>query len=160
MLSNNDLERIVDILEAMGKAELVLAKFYSTCAQMAEKDRESFLDIEKDEIKHSDNIKKIINIIKADPEYFEPGRTFSSTAISTLISGIEDNIQLIKNGELSGNRLLFTARSIEQSLIENKFFEIVKGYHEEFMKLLKEIVEETRSHKQKLDKMIQQNDQD
>jgi len=149
-----DLESILDVLKDMAECELTLAEFYRTCAQIWEEDKEFWLNLERQENIHAQNIDRMAEIISKKHERFESYRPFNPGAIKTMISGIENNIRRLKSGEISKNNVLFIARDIEQSLIEAKYDEIVKTNDIEYQNLVKEIVSQTVVHKGMIEKKI------
>jgi len=72
-------------------------------------------------MRHAKNIEKMMDLVSKRPENFEWGRPLKLVAIQTAISGIRSDIERLKKGELPLYKTLFSARDIEQSLIEGKY---------------------------------------
>jgi len=151
---SGDLKGILELLKFMIDNELVIGELYKTCGEKWKEDEAFWLNIYEEEKKHAQNISKIIEIISNRPERFEKGRPFNIFAIKTVISGVQDKIQKIKKGEILKNNALFIARDLEQAMIEDKYSEIVKTDDLEFKSLVQEIVNDTVSHKTRMNQKI------
>ena len=73
-----------------------------------------------------------------------------------MIDSTKQDVERMKNRELTREQLLIIARDIENSLIENKFYELVRSKNEEFLKLIKEIKQQTMVHKSQLEERLKQ----
>lgn len=154
-MKSRDSKSILELLGIMVKAELIIAKFYRTCAQLWEKDKEFWLGLEGDENLHAGNIRKMAKIVFEKFDLFESYRPFNPVAMKTMITGIENNIQRLKKEEISVGNVLFIARDIEHSLIECKYNELVKTNDIEYQTLVKKIVSQTLAHNNKIEEKIE-----
>jgi rubrerythrin len=150
--TSGDLKWILELLTAMAETELIIGKFYEACSGLSQETLAFWDGISKAEIKHSENIKKMIHVISTKPERFEKGRQFNVFAIKTFNDGIRNYINRLKDGEIDSNRAFFIARDIEHSLLENRYGEIVKTDDIEFKGLLADIISETEEHKTTLER--------
>jgi hypothetical protein len=144
------------VLNTMRKSELALADLYRTCGQIWPHDEYFWILLERGEVKHAQNMTKLMNIVLERPEAFEPGRSFKPAVIQTLISGIQQNVQKLKNKELTERKMLFISRDIEQSILECGYSEIVKSCDEEFQSLMNEIESDTLAHHELLNDKIKE----
>ena len=144
----------LETLTHMGNLELTLAELYQTYSQLWPEHKEFWMDMEKAEIKHSDNIDRMSKIISERPQNFELGRPFSSNSIISFISGIKSIIQRLKKKEIDKIKALFLARDLEQTYLESKYVEIIKTEDEESKPLMREIYADTVFHREYLNKMI------
>ncbi len=144
---NSDVESIVTVLKNMARLELAIGRFYSVCAECMDEDRDFWLDIVRQEESHAKTLYKMYTIIIARPERFEKGRPFNPTAITTFTSSIEAKIESLRKGCIPKKNIYIYARDIENSLLEDRFFEIVKTDDVEYQTLAKSIVSETSGHK-------------
>lgn len=145
--TSGDLKGILEVLAAMSETELTISRFYAACSDLSQSASAFWDGISKAEIKHSENIKKIIDVISTKPERFEKGRPFNIFAIKTFNDGVKNYISKLINGEIDVNKACFIARDIENSLLENRYGEIVKTDDIEFKTLIGEIISETEEHK-------------
>ena len=144
--TSGDLKWILEVLTAMAETEQIIGEFYKECGELSKEASEFWKGISNAEIRHSANIKTMIEIISTKPERFEKGRPFNIFAVKTFNDGVQNYINRLKNGEIEKDKAFFIARDIEQSLLENRYGEIVKTDDIEFKTLIGEIVSETEEH--------------
>lgn len=152
--TSGDLKGILDVLSRMEESERAIADFYRICGDTWTSEKEFWASIEGEENKHIQYIERMKEIISKKPEHFKKGRPFNVFAIQTVNKGIQNNIQKVRTGELTRNNALFAARDSEQSLMENRYNEIVKTEDIEYLTLAKEIMQDTGSHKNRIDDEI------
>jgi len=154
IISSDELKSIVTMVQLMAETEITIAEFYDTCARVWKEDADFWKAIAHEERKHADNLYRMKNIILQKPERFEKGRIFNPAAIKTTISYIQNNRQKIEQGAIEKNKALFIARDIEQSLMEQKYPDILKTDDIEYRSLIEEIHSQTVSHKNHFDNKI------
>jgi len=154
LMASGDLKGILNVLSFMAEAEEVLAELYHACGQVWDDGHAFWSDIEEEERKHVRNIETMKDIISRKPERFEKGRPFNVMAAQTVIKGVRSNIEKVRAGTLQRKNALFMARDIEQSIMENRYGEIVKTDDVEYLGLMKEIVTDTAAHKGRIDSEI------
>jgi hypothetical protein len=156
MMLEKDLKNILEALKLMKEHELVMAELYRTCSIVWLVDEVFWTDMEQAEMKHAQNIDRMVNIVLERSENFKLGHPFKLAAIQTSISGVKGNIERVKKREIHRNRIFFIARDIEQSILENKYFEILKTDDIEFQSFINEILLDTMAHQEGLDKKIEE----
>ncbi len=144
------------LLNTMQSSELALADLYRTCGKVWPDDEYFWILLERCEVKHAQNINRLMKIVLEKPEAFEPGRPFKPAVIQTFISGIQQNIQKLKNKELNERKMLFISRDIEQSILESGYSEIVKSTDVEFLSLMNEMESDTLAHRESLSEKIRE----
>jgi rubrerythrin len=152
----NDIKSIMELLSILAKTESAIADFYDACGQMWPEEREFWESLVRDERGHADVMQRMANIIYQKQDVFRVGRKINSIAVKTFNRSIEENRERCLNGNLPRERMLFIARDIERSLIEEKFHEIVTTDDLEYRSLSKTIVDETAIHKNLIDKKIKE----
>jgi hypothetical protein len=155
-MKSYELTTISEVLKNMGDLELAIGELYQTCGQLWSEHKEFWMDMEKAEFKHADNLDRMNQIISERPENFELGRSFSPIAIKTFLSGIKSIIQGLKEKKIDEIKILFLARDIEQSYLENKYVEITKTEDNEFKSLMREIHSDTVFHRDYLNNKIRE----
>jgi len=108
-------------MKMMAATERVVAAFYRICADMYKEDAEFWLAIVDGEEKHARNIERMARIVAAKSERFEIGRPFNVTAIRTVMTGVEQQMDRLKKGLITKDRLMIVARDIEASIMEKSF---------------------------------------
>jgi hypothetical protein len=152
--ASGDLKGMLDTLIHMEEMEKAVSELYMVCADTWPADRIFWAELSDEEREHRKNIATIHPIISNKPEHFEKGRPFNIFAIQTILTGLRNNIEKIRQHELSENNALSIARDIEQSFIEFRYSEIVKTADIEYSTLVRKIVKETAQHKIKIDQKI------
>jgi hypothetical protein len=147
---------LVSILKNLADFELAAAELYRTCSQVWEVDKVFWVDMEHAELRHSANIKRMTDIVSAKPGNFIPGHVFAPAAVQTSISGIKGNIQRLAKREIARRNMFFIARDLEQSMLEKNYAEIVKTNDAEYQSLVSEILSDTVSHREQLNKRIRE----
>ncbi len=151
---SGDLKGILDTLIHMEEMEKAVSELYMSCADTWPADRIFWAELSDEEREHRNNIVRMHQIISNKPEHFEKGRPFNIFAIQTMLTGLRNNIEKIRNHDLSENNALSIARDIEQSFIEFRYSEIVKTADIEYGTLVQKILKETAQHKIKIDQKI------
>jgi rubrerythrin len=77
-------------------------------------------------------------------------------ALQTFISGVERDIESVKQFTVPELKALHLARDIEQALIEARFTEVVQTDDKSFRALADEIVRDTAIHRRLVEKKITQ----
>ncbi|MCX7965151.1 MAG: hypothetical protein N2596_00800 [Syntrophorhabdaceae bacterium] len=155
---SGELSGIIEVLKKMAMFEMTIAELYTICANTWEEDADFWLDIWRDEIRHAQYIKNIIEIITKRPERFEKGRPFNVFSLETTIKDIREKIEKIKNKEIPREKIFFIASDYENAYLEDRYGEIVKSEDIEYRTLMQKIVNETGKHKEKILKKIQEID--
>jgi rubrerythrin len=152
--ASGDLRGILDTLVHMKEIERIVSEFYVLCANTWPVDLQFWTELSREELEHENNITTMYRIVSNKPEHFEKGRPFNIFAVQTMITGIRNNIEKLKKGEIREDNAILIARDIEQSFIEFRYGEIVKTADIEYNTLVQKIVKETTQHKIKIDQKI------
>ena len=153
---SGELSGIIGVLKKMAMFEVTLAELYSLCASTWKEDSEFWLDIWKDEIRHTQFINRIMEVISKAPERFEKGRPFNIFVIETTVSDIRNKIEKIKKGEIEKNNLLHISSDLEKGYLEDRYSEIVITEDVEYRTLMQRVVDDTRKHKEKIVQKIKE----
>lgn len=154
MLTPAALQNLTDVMKVMAETERLIAELYRACAEIWVEDRVFWLETVAAEEKHADNIETMAGLIADRPERFELGRPFNPMAIQTIKTGLESNLERLKKGEITREKMLHLARDIEASVIEKSYGEIVGTKDLEYKTLVKEIITETVSHRKIFEERI------
>ncbi len=147
---SGEFSGIMEMLKQMALFETKIAELYSTSALTWKEDSPFWLDIWRDELRHARHIEQMMDIIRKKPERFQTGRPFNVHALATVVRDIMKKTDMVRNGEITEERFLFIAQSYEEGYIEDKYGEIVKTDDVEYQTLMREIVSDTRRHKDKI----------
>jgi len=145
---------LLSIFEVMIENELAIAEFYDTCAKLSQKDSPFWSALAEVERRHADIIRRISEIVKARPERFETGRPFNTAALRTVISYSKSNIADMRAGRLKEPKPFFLAMDLENSILEARYFEIVKSKDLEYQQLSSTVMKETFDHRDTIKKKL------
>ena len=151
-----ELKRTLDTLGIMKELEMTVGQLYRTCGETWAEDKEFWSRMEQAELKHARNIDDMIKIMQERPESFELGHPFRRSTVHIFISSVRSNIERLEKQDIAKDKILFVARDIEESLLESKYGEIVRSSDIEFQTLMKQIVFDTKTHKDWLNEKIAQ----
>lgn len=153
-MNDREIKEILTTLELMAETENLIAELYKTYGETWKENEKFWFSISNDEKRHSEYIKKIAEIIEKRPENFQKYRPFNPTVVKTVQQGIINNIKRVKTKEISERYALGIAYDIEKSLIEMKYFEIVKTNDLEYKKLMESVIEDTKKHISKVESKL------
>ncbi len=148
------LDRTLETLELMARAEETIQRLYATCAVLWKGSEEFWRGLAGEERRHAKHIRSMSAILAANPGRFQPGRPFSASALKTFLSGIERNIDNVQQADIPESKALHLALDIEQALIEAKFTEIVQTEDAGFRSLADEIARDTAVHRRLVETRI------
>jgi len=148
------LDRTLETLELMAKAEETVQRLYATCAVLWKGSEEFWRGLAGEERRHAKHIRSMSAILSANPGRFQSGRPFSAAALNTFISGVERNIESLKQAGVPELKALRLALDIEQAVIEAKFTEIVQTEDAGFRYLADVIVRDTAAHRSLVENKI------
>ena len=145
-----NLESFQQILRLLMEAEQTLAALYRLFAQRSAADAFFWEAIAEQEQGHAAKIESMLGIVEQKPEKFSVGRMFTLPAVMTFIAGVRDNMDRVRKGELTPERFVPLALSIETSLLESRFYEMFISTDLEYNALRREIIAETQIHQRAL----------
>ena len=149
-MTPSGMQSVVDTLLLVEQAEKRVGEFYRACAEAWPQDVEFWLGLAEEEDRHAGCIPRMLEILSARPQLFQPGRPFNAAVLKTFISGVEGNIAELRRGSGQEARALYIAQDIEGALIEQKFAEIVRTDDADFRASVNAIVADTLAHKGRL----------
>lgn len=151
------LANTLEALELMAQAEETVQRLYATCAVLWKVEEDFWRGLSGEERRHAKHIRSMMAILAANPDRFQPGRRFSTVALKTFISGIEHQIEHVKQAGVPQMKALRLALDIEQAVIEARFTEIVQTEDKGYRALAGEIVQDTVAHRLLVERKIAEN---
>ncbi len=142
------LENPGKILEMLAKNEEAAGQLYAAYADKFLKMRDFWLDMAEDEKTHAVWI-RILRDMAVEGRLAFKKDGFDITSVSDFTNHIKNEIVKTTRG-LDLNYAFSVAVSIEESLIDSKYFEAVDTDNSDLKKTLKDLEMATREHAQKL----------
>jgi hypothetical protein len=153
------LKELLQVLKGMEEVEIAMSVLYKICAKRWEEDSEFWLSLSGDEVKHSQNVKKLAKIIHdriGSEVSFRSHRPFTLNSVKSFICGIIDAMKRVKEGNVSKKRMLAIAFDIERSALERRYSELIKTDDVEYQSISKTIDTETQTHRDKIKKKLKE----
>lgn len=150
-----NMKEVEDTLAMMMKMEETAGDYYSKCAIVFEQNSSFWHEIADEEFNHRDILGRIIEMIKLNPEKFSWNMPVQAGAIRELKKIAIKNIEKLGNNELSEKQAVNFAMTIEDTMTETSYSEILITEDPEIKTVISEIVEETADHKQRISEMVE-----
>ena len=141
-----------DALNALLRLELKVGELYEACALQWPEDAPFWRAVAEQETMHAHAVERMVLLISKNPAHYLPAKDIKVAAIETIIAGIERTTDQVQAGRVLKNNVLAIAVDIENSVMEKKFFEIVKTADPVFLQLCHDVMAQTREHKQHFEK--------
>jgi 1,2-phenylacetyl-CoA epoxidase catalytic subunit len=145
--------KAAQILDFLQEIELVVAALYKGFSRFFPPDRVFWLNLSQDEESHAVMVAELKNTLLKNGSPFEVGK-FNLTALHTYRQGVEGQIGRLERGELGRRNALFIAKDFEKTLIEHRFYEMIRSDNPDYQVLQSKIQKETEIHLQKLENYI------
>ncbi|MFO7890591.1 MAG: hypothetical protein R6V04_09660 [bacterium] len=155
-MTDQSIQSILELLDALEKNELLLGRLYQVCAEQWPEDKEFWTTTEQDEYSHAQYINEMKELLQDNPAEYKIGHSFNKTAAETTRKWVKDITEKVKNGEISKIKILNIAKDLEQSLLESKFHELLNSSNVEYNTLANKITTETRQHLEKVKDKIKE----
>lgn len=153
-MTGSSLQEMMKILNAMVQAELAVSELYRACDALWKEDGQFWAGLQKQEIRHAQHIRKMMEILSRKADRFAQNPSFNVTAVEHFAAYVGEIRERLKKGGLNKKEALFILRDIEQSIIESKYQDVLRTEDAEFRTLAKQIAWETYEHKSALDRKI------
>lgn len=137
--------QLLKLLDTLIQIEQCMESYYSACLSAFPEDKNLWEGLRAEEANHAAWIAGIKEVVSEKRDQFELGK-FNIMALETYRSGLEAQIERIKKGEMKRINAMAVARDYENTLVEKKFFLVVKSSLPEFNALTEKIEAETSRH--------------
>lgn len=141
-----DLEESVEVLKILMQSEILLAKYYNLGSQKFVEDKDFFLNIARQEVRHFQNIKRMVNCIIRNKYNFVSNKTIKIKAAELFLKGVKDTVLRMEKEELGKIKFISIAYDFEKSIMENKYSSILQTNDLEYNSFIREIERDTQIH--------------
>ena len=152
-----DLTRTLQTLTALAEFELALAGMYRACSEQWAQDRPLFDGLEQAEVDHAECMRRISGLLAACPERYSTGRPLTAAAARCQVDYVVARTAEFRSGAVAQRTALLAMREIERSILETRFFEIVKTDDPEYHELAGRLRRETQEHVSMLEQRLHVN---
>lgn len=150
------VEQIAAVFEAMKSLELALAGCYAACAAQWPQEEVFWKGLATQEQSHASCIAEAGELLKTFPGDFTAYRNFTISAVQTVTHGVQARTDEIRKGAISLNQALFIARDFENSLLEQKYLDMIQSKNLRYTTLMNLVAAQTIEHRHALDSKIQE----
>ena len=150
MDSKNNQMHVVDSLI---NNEVNVGKLYRAYAERFREYCSFWADLASEEVKHASWIRKLALKV-ADGTVIINDKRFNASAIKTFSNYLERELIKVNKDDIPLINALSTALYIEESLIEQKYFEVFDGDSIEFKKTMIDLANGTKDHRSKIKELL------
>lgn len=143
------------LLELLEQFELEISNLYKLFAERFPRQQALWNDLRNEEVKHAVYIKRLHSLANEDKVIFDEKMTKSFT-VKSVINDIKDKYKKTENNQYNIINALSFSLSLEQSIIEHKFYDYFSSDDVDVMMLIKTIKDETFAHESKVRKALEE----
>ena len=149
-MNKDDKDFIIDLLKTLKGTEEAMANYYLACSEAWPDESSFWMQFAMEEEKHGQVIDHLLEIVRANPGQFSLGRPFELSAVETYATAINERTADIRKGVGSMEEAASFALEMEGSLIESRYFEVVRCDNRKFAELMAGIAFETDRHHRRI----------
>lgn len=147
IMSDQDLQSVIVVLQVMRQAEAAVAEFYAICSESFPLSKEFWGRLAREEAGHATVIDNLLRIIFEHPEEFEVGDSSPLEALQAFVSRVNENLAKVRTGQIKEGDALLMAYLIENTFVEGKYTEAVKTKNISYAKTLEKMASAEVAHK-------------
>jgi rubrerythrin len=152
----NDPEKQSRTIEMLADHELAIGRLYRAYAEKFPYYKDFWLALSDEETQHANWINELQSKTKEGSIHFKPDR-FQIPAIQHSLNYAQKMLAKVQESDLDLVSALSTASSIEDALIENRFFEIFEADSAQLKETLRRLAEATEDHRRRILKVKAEN---
>lgn len=121
LLGKDSLHELKDVLvnlELLADAEAQISEFYRLCAGAMAKEEGLWNSLADAEMRHSEYVGRIIDLIRKEPDLYKPGISFSPVSVRMFALEMQRLAEEVNAGQKSHRELFSIALEVEDSLVE------------------------------------------
>ena len=151
-------DRILSTLGTLRQLEAAMARYYLSCSETWGEQSAFWMALAVEEEGHEKIIEDLCRIINLHPEQFDEGLTIEHSAVESYIATVQERISDILKGKHSSREALSFAMKMEESILEGRFFEIVKSENDGFSRLVDILANDLARHRQQIIEELEKTD--
>ncbi len=138
-----------EAIEAMAKNEEAISRLYQVYSEKFPKQKAFWSSLAADETAHADWIRSLQTKVKEGAVFLARDR-FKIQPVRGLSSYLERELISAREPGMSPINALSVAVYIEESMIEQRYFEVFPGDNQELKRILTDLTTATKSHLEKV----------
>ncbi len=139
----------ITLLELLEKLEVEISKLYDLFAVKFPAYRDLWIHLRDEEIKHANYINQL-NVHAREGRVLFDEKLTKTFTIKAVMDDIKDKYKKTEQDQYSLINALAFSVSLEQSIIEHKFYNYFNSDNPEIMKMIDDIRQDTASHESKI----------
>ena len=143
-------DRILSILGTLRQLEAAMARYYLSCSEAWAEQSAFWMALAVEEEGHEKIIEDLCRIIDLHPEQFDEGLTIEHSAVESYITTVQERTSDILKGKHTFREALSFAMKMEESILEGRFFEIVRSENDGFSRLVDVLANDLAKHRQQI----------
>ena len=152
----NEAEKQTNTIEMLADHELAIGRLYKTYAEKFPYYKDFWLALSAEETQHANWINELQSKIEQGSIRFNPDR-FQIPAIQHSLNYAQKMLARAQESDIDLISALSTASSIEDALIENRFFEIFEADSAQLKETLRRLAQATEDHRRRILKVKEEN---
>ena len=145
--------RARQVLDGLREVELIVAELYRLFSRSFPSDRVFWENLAGEEEDHAAMVSELKTILLRNGWSFEVGK-ISLPAMNTFRLGIIGQIDRLRKGGLGRRNAFLIARDFERTLIENRYYDLIRSDNKDYQAIQDKIRKETEAHLQELENYI------
>jgi hypothetical protein len=138
-----------EIIKLLAKHEFAISSLYKKYAEKLPEHKDFWMELSDDETDHGKCILEMQSRVEDGTISFDKDR-FKVSEIERSLNLIEEMQQDVDKPDFEMKNALSAAQFLEESMIENKHFEVFNGDGPAFTQVLKLLAEATAEHKERV----------
>lgn len=138
----------LEVLNLMMESEQTVGEFYRLCSEEFVDNQAFWASLAKQELAHSEVIRKLIQLVRIHPSEFTAGKSTPVPALNAFIARTKSGTESLRRGKLPEEKALLTAYQIEKTIIELRYADVVNTKNENYNALLSQVISDTLQHQE------------
>ncbi len=139
------------IIEKLAEHEELIGRLYGEFARLSPQDEQVWQQCAEEEFRHAQWVRAMFDLMGKGQLGF--AERFNLAALNTSLKYINSQIERARAGRFKPVEAVSVALSIEDSLLEHRYFEIIDGDSEKARKIKKKLAAETEFHRARIRKI-------
>lgn len=145
----------IQLLELLEQLEMEISNLYKLFAEKFPGRQELWNHLHAEEAKHALYINRLKSLAQEGKVLFDEKMTKTYT-VKSVLNDIKDKYEKTRCNQYTAMNALSFSLSLEQSIIEHKFYDYFSSSDAESMRMIKTIKEETSSHEAGVKKALEE----
>lgn len=148
------IQDVIENLKLISQTERHISEFYQLCGDVLTEEKAFWHGLAASERDHAEVALTMADLVEKEPGKYKPGRSFDALPIRLFGLHLDGLVESLREGTIQKEELLSMAASIENSVVELNYGDIVKTDDPKYLALVRQLEEEAGEHRQAVGKRI------